>query len=100
LRCSIALLSICALFAAAVPASAQSTPLPSRPLTLSSTPATLSADEARELEAWVREMARWEKTDNRWHNEPAPDPFGPQLLKAHSVGGWRLESLATASLCS
>lgn len=76
LRCSIALLSICALFAAAVPVRAQSTPLPSHPLTLSPPPAPLTADESRELDAWLRDMQKWEKAEKRWHNEPAHDPFG------------------------
>jgi hypothetical protein len=82
MRCSIALLSICAVLAAAAPARAQSSLLPSRPLDLSPPPDRLTTAQAKQMDEWLRAMAKWQKTDRRWHNEPAHDPFGRILKRA------------------
>lgn len=82
MRCSIALLSICALLAGAPRARGQSPLLPSTPVRLAPPPAALSPLEAKQLDDWLRAMAKWETSDKRWHNEPAHDPFGRIIKRA------------------
>ena len=100
MRCSIAILSICALFAAAAPVRGQSTPLPSMPLDLSPPPDRLSAAEAKQLGEWLRAMAKWQKTDRRWHNQPAHDPFGRIIERATrpETPGWLAERCSALPL--
>jgi hypothetical protein len=70
------------MLAAAPPARAQSTLLPSTSLKLASPPESLSPAEAQQLDDWLRAIAAWQKADKRWHNEPAHDPFGRIIKRA------------------